>query len=262
MVAMDESLASPEVRTALVTGAASGIGRATVSRLLEQGWRIWAADLSPIDVEATWPGAGGAERIRTGRLDVSDEASVATLIAAVGEDSPGGLHGLVNSAGIVTVKQFVEHSAADWERCFRVNLLGTYLMIQHSVPLLRASGRGRIVNVSSMSAKAANPFTAPYAASKAGVISLTRSAAGALAPDIAVNCVCPGIIDTVMWEQLTHDFKEAGATLEFRSRAAQAPIGRAGSPTEVADAIIYLLGDAASFITGEDLNVTGGMIMH
>lgn len=252
---------NPQDKIALVTGAASGIGRATVSLLLRQGWQVWAADLRQFNADETWPEIADKEKLHTAQVDVTSETSVSALMELVSASSGGRLDGLVNSAGIVTVGKFEELTVADWDNCYRVNLLGSFLMIKLAVPLLRSSGRGRVVNISSMSGKTPNLYTAPYGAAKAGVISLTRSAAVALAPSIAVNCVCPGIIDTAMWKQLNHDFKEVGAKIEFESRAADAPIGRPGSPDEIAATIGFLLSEASSFVTGEDLNVSGGMIM-
>ena len=261
MVRIMNSTTVPREKVALVTGAASGIGRATVSFLLNEGWCVWAADLREINVAENWPEFADKGRLYSGQVDVTNEDSVAALMELISNSNDGQLDGLVNSAGIVVVGKFEELSVADWDNCYRVNLLGSFLMIKHAIPMLRASGRGRVVNLSSMSGKTPNLYTAPYGAAKAGVISLTRSAAVALAPLISVNCVCPGIIDTAMWKQLNHDFKEVGAKIEFESRAADAPIGRPGSPDEVATAIGFLLSEASSFVTGEDLNVSGGMIM-
>jgi D-sorbitol dehydrogenase (acceptor) len=134
-------------------------------------------------------------------------------------------------------------------------------MIQVVAPHILAAGSGSIVNFSSSGGKLANPFTAPYAASKAAIVSLTRSAALALSPTVRVNSVVPGIIDTPMWKQLDHEFAEKGIPVSFEARATTAPLGRAGKPDDVAAAVLFLLSDEARYVTGEDLNVSGGQVM-
>jgi NAD(P)-dependent dehydrogenase (short-subunit alcohol dehydrogenase family) len=242
-----------------VTGAGSGIGAEVARQLLRGGGRVIAIDVDQEGLERLAEDA--PEMVRIATCDITDESRVAKVFAdSVSEF--GRLDGLVNAAGIVTTGTFLDYTFDDWDKTFRVNLWGSYVTIKHAVPHLRAAGGGRIVNFSSIGGKLSNPFTAPYAASKAAVISLTRSAASALAPEIRINCVVPGIIDTPMWEQLGRDFESIAAPIDFVARAAQAPLARPGNPDEVAAAVLFLLSDAARFITGEDLNVSGGLVMY
>lgn len=246
-------------RVVAVTGAARGIGAGVVRQLLDRGARVVAIDVDQEGLDGIV--SDPSRSLRLARCDITDEGRVAAVLADAFAQF-GRLDGLVNAAAIVVSGPFLEFTSEQWERAFRINVWGSYLTIKHTVPHLRKSGGGAIVNFSSMGGKLANPFTAPYAASKAAIISLTRSAASALAPDIRVNCVVPGVIDTPMWDQLDREFKAMGAPIDFSGRAAQAPLGRPGNPDEVAAAVLFLLSEASRFITGEDLNVSGGLVMY
>ena len=246
----------------LVTGAASGIGLATVRRLAAAGHRVWALDHNPDRLERALEAAG---LTGVGRLvsDVGDESSVESALRQVAADADH-LDGLVNCAGIIPVAPFEQHSVLDWERSYRVNVIGTYLVLRAALPLLRAGQGASVVNLASMAAKIPGPYTVAYNASKAAVVSLTRSAAVALAPDIRVNAVCPGVVGTPMYEAIDARLHELGAPemLRFEARAASAPAGRPASAEEIATVIEFLLGPGAAFVTGEDVNVTGGFVMH
>jgi NAD(P)-dependent dehydrogenase (short-subunit alcohol dehydrogenase family) len=241
-----------------VTGAGSGIGAEVVRQLTTAGAIVAALDLDRAGLDRTVAASDG--RARALVCDVTDEDQVADAFASAAGDF-GKLDGLVNAAGIVISAPFLEFTYEQWERTFRVNTWGTYLTIKHAVPHLRRAGGGSIVNFSSSGGKLSNPYTAPYAASKAAIVSLTRSAAGELAPEIRVNSVVPGIIDTPMWEQLGRDFTAMNVPITMEGRAAAAPLGRPGRPDDVAAAVLFLLSDDARFITGEDLNVSGGQVM-
>lgn len=250
-----------EGRVVAVTGAASGIGFEVASDLVRRGARVYAIDSSATGLERLVAHTGRSPRITAMECDVSSGDGVRAVFARIANDA-GQLDGLVNAAGIVVTANFLEFEDRDWVRTFAVNVLGSYLALKHAAPLLAATGAGRVVNFSSMAGKIPNPFTAPYAASKAAVISLTRSAAVALAPAITVNCVCPGIIDTPMWGQLSRELSDIGAPIDFKGRSEQAPLGRAGTADDVAGVVLFLLSDASRFITGEDVNVSGGLAMH
>jgi NAD(P)-dependent dehydrogenase (short-subunit alcohol dehydrogenase family) len=247
-----------------VTGAASGIGAQVALDLAAAGRHVWCLDRDLDRLSETVARVrevGDADLLE---LDIADEAAVAAAFAAIGGACEGRLQGLVNSAGVLVVGRFETFEAAQWERVFRVNVLGSYLTIKHAAPLLRAARPGRVVNLASIAGKIPNGFTAPYNASKAAVISLTRSAALALAPDILVNSVCPGPVGTPMYGQMDAGLDDADAPreLRFEQRSKLAPLGRAGTVAEVSAVIGFLLSDAASFITGEDVNVSGGMVMY
>lgn len=245
----------------LVTGAASGIGAATVEILATSGAHVVAVDRNTALLEHTVAQLAASDRVTPLHCDITDEAEVAAVIADAADRLPS-FDGLVNAAGVVVTAQFLDFSNEAWETSFRINVLGNYWLIKYAAPHLAAGTGGRIVNVSSQSGKIPNQYTTPYAASKAAVISLTRSAAAALAPKITVNSVCPGIVDTPMWEQLEVEFPAIGAPLRFQDRAAESPVGRPGKPSEVAGAIVFLLSDASALVTGEDMNVSGGLVMH
>ena len=250
-----------EGRVVAVTGAGSGIGFEVASALVRLGARVYAIDASAAGLRRLVEHAEENARITPLECDISNGDGVSAVFARIGADA-GRLDGLVNAAGIVVTANFLDFEDRDWERTFAVNVLGSYLALKHAAPLLASTGTGRVVNFSSIAGKLPNQFTAPYAASKAAVISLTRSAAVALAPAITVNCVCPGIIDTPMWGQLGRELRALGAPIDFKGRSEQAPLGRAGTPDDVADVVLFLLSDASRFITGEDVNVSGGLVMH
>lgn len=246
----------------LVTGAASGIGFATATRLAGPAHRVWALDRDADRLERVLDAAAlpNVERLVA---DVGDEASVELAlrrVAAVADH----LDGLVNCAGIIPVAPFDQHSVLDWERSYRVNVIGTYLVLRASLPLLRAGEAASVVNLASMAAKIPGPYTVAYNASKAAVVSLTRSSAAALAPRIRVNAVCPGVVASPMYEAVDARLHALGAPemLRFEARAASAPAGRPASADEIATVIEFLLGPGAAFVTGEDVNVSGGFVMH
>lgn len=247
-----------------ITGAAAGIGAQAAVDLAAAGRHVWCLDRDAAGLSGTLEriGATGgtADAIR---LDVTDEDAVAAAFRTIGERAGGRLAGLVNAAGVIIVGRFESFAAADWERVFAVNVVGSYLTIKHALPLLRAAAPGRVVNLASIAAKLPTAWTVPYNASKAAVVSLTRSAALSLGPDVLVNCVCPGPVGTEMYDTIDARLDELGAPAELRfaARSRANPLGRAGTAAEVSAAICYLLSDAAGFITGEDLNVSGGMVM-
>ena len=255
---------SPGHGCVAVTGAAGGIGLQVVLDLAEAGRHVWCLDRDPEGLSKSVALARAVGEADALVVDVADEASVAAAFVTIGDTCGGRLEGLVNSAGVLVVGRFEALVAADWDRAFRVNVVGSYLTIKHAIPWLRAAPPGRVVNLSSIAGKIPAEFTAPYNASKAAVISLTRSAALALAPDILVNAVCPGPVGTAMYDQMDAQLDAAGAPgeLRFAPRSKLAPMGRAGTVAEISAVIGFLLSGASSFVTGEDVNVSGGMVMY
>ena len=245
-------------RVIAITGAGGGIGTEIAREVVAAGGRVVALDLaSPSLTALETETAGNATAFP---CDVTDEAQViAAFDAAVLKF--GKVDGLVNAAGVVVTAAFLEFTYEQWERIFRVNMWGSYVTIKHAVPHIRRAGGGSVVNFSSSGGKVSNPFTAPYAASKAAIISLTRSAALELAPEIRINSVVPGIIDTAMWKQLDRDFEAMDTPISMKSRAAVTPMGRPGTPDDVAAAVLFLLSNEARYVTGEDMNVSGGQVM-
>lgn len=249
-----------ENREYLVTGAAGGIGAAVVRQLLQFGARVWCLDLPEAITPtlATFEGPGHAEVVPA---DLSDEAAVEEAIRVVGTKTGGVLHGLVNSAAIGGAYPFESLTWEDWERELKVNLFGTYLTMRCCAPLLRSDGSGRIVNIASNAGKVPGPASAPYNASKAAVINLTRSAAKALAPEIAVNSICPGHVDTKLRSRFVEEASDILAGVDFDAAAAAAQLGRPARPDELAEVVLFLLSSSSAFINGEDLNVNGGVLM-
>jgi NAD(P)-dependent dehydrogenase (short-subunit alcohol dehydrogenase family) len=244
-------------KVAIVTGGAAGIGRATCELFAEEGARVVVAD---VDAEG---GAAVADAIaaRGGRavfvqVDVAREADARRLTdQAVARF--GGVDVLVNNAAVFVLKG-LDASVEDWERSLGVNVVGTALVTRYASAAMRARGGGAIVNLGSISALVAQPGFVAYAATKAAILQMTRSLALDLAPyHIRVNAVCPGTIVTEATER--HRVRLGLSMEEFL--AAEAPkhlLNRVGRPREVAEAILFLASDAASFVTGTHLMVDGG----
>lgn len=238
-----------DAKTIFITGAASGIGRATARACLDAGARVAAADLRPAaEIEAAL-GAGTDALALT--LDVSDEPAVcAAVAAAIARFGP--IQGLVNCAGINAQGAAHTLDLALWQRALAVHLTGSFLLAKHVLPSMLAAKSGAIVNVASVYGMTGGQGTTAYNSAKGGVLQLTRSlAADYGAAGIRVNAVSPGYIDTPMTDVLDK--------LPIKERfIAMHPLGRPGRPEEVASAIVFLLSDAASFITAANLPVDGG----
>lgn len=242
-----------ERKRAIVTGAASGIGQAVARRLLADGGRVLA-----VDRDATGLGplaAAGAEILV---CDLGDHGARAEVIAA-----GAGADWLVNAAGVIRLRALPDLDLDDWRTIFAVNAEAVFFLCQGIGPALRPGGA--IVNVSSSSAKwSPTPEAAVYAASKAAVLSITRSFASALASrPIRVNAICPGIVDTPMQDRVLADVAALRETTvaELESgRTRLVPLGRSASPDECAGVIVFLLSDEAAYMTGQAVNFTGGML--
>lgn len=231
----------------VVTGGASGIGAATCRRLASDGLAVGVLDRDAVGAQAVATEVGGLALV----ADVADsDALGAALEQAAGE--LGGLRGLVNNAGVGNLKHFTEYTDRELDLIWRVNVSGVYSGIRAAVPLLRSSGGGAIVNIASVSGVRPTRGEAPYSAAKAAVISLTRSAALELAPDIRVNCVSPGFVHTPLNDMLASD-DSARAAIE-----AGTPLGRLGRPEDVAELVCMLLSDATGYLSGENIVLDGG----
>ena len=246
-----------ETRVALVTGASRGIGRAIAVELARAGFAVGVNYVQRREqAEETVAAITAAGRQAVAfQADVADPQAVAAMFGAF-DRRFGRLDALVNNAGIGTrVDALTAIDDATWRRTMAVNLDGAFYCLRAAVPRLRAAGGGRIVNVSSGAAKTGGMIGAHYAASKAGLLALTAKAARELARDgISVNAVLPSVIETEMLESLA-------ASPEARDRLrTQFPIGRFGTPEEVAQVVRFLVAEAPSYLTGEFLSLRGGRL--
>ena len=236
---------------ALVTGAGSGIGRATCLRLRQEGALVALLD---IDGEAA---AAVAEELGGGPAVVADVSDGEAMDAAVQRVAAelGGLTILVNNAGVGAVKPLHRYSDREYDRIVDVSMRGTFNGIRAAAPMMLEAGRGSIVNVSSISGMRPTRGEAPYAASKAAVIALTQSAALEYGPRLRVNCVSPGLIETPLTAPLMGDEKTRAG---FDRRT---PLGRVGTAEDVASVIAFLCSDMAAYVTGINLPVDGGSLL-
>ena len=244
-------MADAHARTALVTGAARGIGRAVAVKLLADGWRVALLDIDGETLAATMGALGQPEATLAITADVSDPAAVAGAVAQVAARF-GRLDALVNNAGIAIFKPLLETTFEDWSRVLAVNLSGPFLCTQAAVPLMTEGGGGAIVNITSISALRASTLRVAYGTSKAGLAHLTKQQAVELAQyGIRVNAVAPGPVDTAM----------ARAVHNPPIRAdyhAAIPLGRYGLEEELAETIVFLCTERASYVTGQMIAVDGG----
>jgi len=241
-------------KVALVTGASQGIGEAIAKQLAAQGATVVCAarTLRKLqDVADAITAAGGKADVQ--EVDLSDGASVRTAVAATVERH-GAIHILVNNAGITRDKLLIQMKEEDWDAVIDTNLKGAWAAIQAVTKPMMKQRWGRIINIASVVGQMGNPGQANYVAAKAGLIGLTKSVARELASrNITANAVTPGYIETAMTAGLSGDVKA-----EFTK---QIPLGRLGSASDIASAVVFLASDEAGYITGQALSVNGGMLM-
>jgi len=257
-----------EGRSCVITGAARGIGRGIAGALAKEGAAVVVADVNDEGAEA----AAQAIRDEGGRAlgvrcDVSVRASVRSAIESA-IDEFGRLDVMFNNAGISKTQRFLEVTVDDWERIMRVNGLGVLLGIQEAAEQFRRQGTsGKIINTASIAGKEGFPLFPAYCASKFAVVGLTQSAARGLAEyGITVNAFCPGVVTTELWEQLDAEFIELGETQRkgqaLEEFGANILVGRLSAPEDIAPVAVFLASSDSDYITGQAINVDGGMLVH
>jgi NAD(P)-dependent dehydrogenase (short-subunit alcohol dehydrogenase family) len=251
-------------KVAIVTGGASGIGQSCALRLAQEGASVMVTDIQDEQGQATVAAiqdkGGTAEFLHH---DVTSESEwqdvVAKTVAAM-----GGLHVLVNNAGIGIGGSILTLELADWQRQQAINLDGVFLGVKHCIPAMRDSGSGSIINMSSVAGLKGSANLAAYNATKGGVRLFTKGVALECAQNrwpVRLNSVHPGIIDTPIWTKINPDFKEDGShIIDAEAIAAMAvPSGVLGSPFDVANGVLFLASDDSSYITGTELVIDGGL---
>ncbi|NNN35921.1 SDR family oxidoreductase [Streptomyces sp. S3(2020)] len=236
-----------ETRTALVTGAAQGLGQEFAVALAGRGYRVAGFDLVPQPQTA-------ARILDYVELvgDVTDEEVVGAELERV-IDQFGTLHVVVNNAGVYPSKPFEETTAEEWRRVLRVNLEAPFLVTQAALPYLKAAGWGRVVNIASAAVFTAPPTMVPYVASKMGLIGFTRALAAALAPyDITVNAIAPTMVRTATAE------RTVGADGGFAFVRGRQAVARTQEPADLVSTLLYVVDEGSGFLTGQTLNVSGG----
>jgi 2-hydroxycyclohexanecarboxyl-CoA dehydrogenase len=241
-------------RVAVVTGGGSGMGRAICQQLADRGHRVAVLDINDeaaaVVAKEISSSGGTASAVQ---VDVSDRAAIETALGEV-RSVFGPIDIMVTSAGIEGFEDFLAITPAAWDRMMAVNLTGTFHCLQAAVPDMIEAGWGRIVTISSSSAQSGTRNMSHYVASKGGVIAFTKALALDLASKgITVNTIPPGVIDTPMMRRPI-----AAGTMNVDAVIARAPLGRLGTPEDIAAACVFLCSEEAGYITGQQINVNGG----
>lgn len=256
--------------SALVTGGARGIGRAIALRYAQEGADVFIADIdlagAQAVAEAIRAAGGSADSCHTDIAEPNESAAMVARAAA----RFGRLDVMVNNAGVIRVKSLLDLAPEDWDYINNVNARGLFFALQAGARQMKAQAprgpglRGKIINIASIAGRIGRPMFAPYAASKAAAISITQSAAAALAPEITVNAICPGVVDTEMWRKIDREWtaiegRATGAAWAERTRGI--PMGRPEVPEDLTGMAVFLAGPGADYITGQSFNVEGGLVM-
>lgn len=246
-------------RTAIVTGAAHGIGRGIAARLLGEGCAVGILDIDPAAADATAQALSAKGKVVVASGDVSSKPSVQAAITRLMQDL-GEIDILVNNAGICRVGKLLETSDEDWKATFGINLDGVFHVTREVAPRMVARGKGSIVNIASWMGKSGVAAYGAYCASKFAIVALTQTLACELGEHgVRVNAVGPGlIVDTKMRDESEIKRKAEGLPNAYE-RAQTIPLRRPGVPDDIAKAVAFLASDEASYITGETISVTGGL---
>ncbi|MGN6142831.1 MAG: SDR family oxidoreductase [Mesorhizobium sp.] len=252
-------------KTVVVTGASGGIGAAMAKRFAEEGANLVVSAIDPRIDEVADQLAKLGGKVASMRMDVTSKDQVAALYDLA--EQFGGADISIQNAGVITIARIEAMTEAEWDKVMAVNTKGVFLCCQEAILRIRKHGRGgRLINTASGQARQGFVFTPHYAASKFGVIGITQSIAKEVAKEnITVNAICPGIIDTDMWAyndaawgKLLGDYKPGELMSEW---VRNIPMGRAGTGEDVSGLVAFLASDDATYITGQTINVDGGLIM-
>ena len=251
-------------RVALVSGGASGIGKASAVKLAEEGAKVVVADidaeLGQQTVGAIQDNSGTATFMR---LDVTNESQWQECVAAT-VDVYGGLNILVNNAGIAVGGSILTMTLEDWQRQQAINLDGVFLGVKYAIPAMIESGNGSVINISSVAGIKGSANLAAYNATKGGVRLFTKGVARECSANrwpVRVNSVHPGVIETPIWDKMNPELLEAGMnTMDLESMAEQVvPTGQLGKPLDIANGVVFLASDESSYMTGTELIIDGGL---
>ncbi|MGH7299654.1 MAG: SDR family NAD(P)-dependent oxidoreductase [Candidatus Rokuibacteriota bacterium] len=260
-------------KVAIVTGAGSGIGKASALALMKEGYAVAFAGRRKDRLEAAAAeGKGTPGKSLVVPTDVSNPEAIKALFAKT-KETFGRLDVLFNNAGVIRVQPMFDVTEAEWDRVMDVNLRAVFFVLQAvakrmlTQDLIAGSElRGKLIQTASIASyRGGNHLMTPYSASKAGVVSLTRSAAQALAPErITSNCVCPGAVETPMWEQIDKEWgalEGLGQGEAWKRRIRHIPLGRPERAEDVASVVAFLAGPDSDYMTGQAINVDGGIVM-
>jgi len=252
-----------DARYALITGGASGFGLAIAQSLLEQGAHVAIADVHAGRLKEAAQSLA-SDNVLPLRLDVTSADAVQSAVESC-KAAFGQLDTLVNSAGVIHIAPLADIREQDWDRVIDVDLKGVFLCCQAAAPLLRASGKGRIVNIGSDASKLGCGMIVSYCAAKFGVVGLTKALAAELAPhQVTVNCVCPvGVSSTGMGQDvLSWKIQKVGASTQeiLAATAAGIPLQRNATTADIVNAVMFFLAESSNFLTGVALDVDGGLL--
>jgi len=251
---------------AAVTGSGKGIGRSIALRLAREGANVIVTDVDLALAEETASAISElGQNAHALAVDVTHRRQVEQTATVAEEVFDSPIEIMVNNAGIQQLKNALELTREDWDRVLNVNARGTLFGMQMAAKAMKEQGRGTIINMASIMGRIGHPLYAHYAASKAAIISLTKSFALALAPyGVRVNSVGPGIVDTDLWDLMDTQWAELEGLRKGEPKAqriGQVPLGRAGTPEDVANTVAFLATDEAAYITGECIHISGGSLM-
>jgi NAD(P)-dependent dehydrogenase (short-subunit alcohol dehydrogenase family) len=247
-----------EARQAVITGAATGIGRATAQLFVERGARVVIADVNETDARQAVQALGGDGTAWFVRTDVSNAPEMEALMNQAAQ-TMGGIDVIVNNAGVQRSGAVTEFEESEWDALMRVNPKSCFLGAKYGVPHLRRRGGGSIINIASIAGLKGGPGMTAYSASKGAIVAFTKALAAELGSDgIRVNSVCPGWIDTP-FNQPAIDFMGGREKQEAMVRDS-VPLGVQGTPEQVAPGIAYLASDLSSYVTGQTLVIDGGLL--